>query len=72
MSFICAVTSLPSKSGEKPTRLVVETRPRQYTNFDFDEVPFTTNGVEIVREINVSKEGLKQLERIAALSEATQ
>lgn len=68
--FICAVTKRSAPSGEKPTRLVVETRPRTYQCFDEYGDPFTTTGTEIVKEINVSKEGLNILEAIRTKDEA--
>ena len=63
MSFICAVTKKPSLKGEKPTRLVVETRPKVYKNIVDDEV-ITSYGEEIVREVNVSAEGMQVLAEI--------
>lgn len=63
MSFICAVTRKASTKGEKPTRLIVETRPKVYHHDSG-----TSYGTEIVKEINVSAEGLKQLERIRELA----
>ena len=63
MSFICAVTRKPSAKGEKPTKLVVETRPKVYQHDNG-----TSFGNEIVKEINVSAEGLVQLARIRDLA----
>lgn len=53
------------RAPEKPTRLVVETRPRIYTKRFFNEetreieVQEVGRGWEVVREINVSEEGLR-------------
>lgn len=63
MSFICAVTRKPSAKGEKPTKLVVETRPKVYQHDNG-----TSFGNEIVKEINVSAEGMDQLARIRDLA----
>ena len=65
MSFICAVTKKASEQGEKPTILVVESRSQTYKNL-FDGDVIVSQGTEIVKEIKVSKEGLKQLEAIRA------
>lgn len=70
--FICDVTKKPAKSGEKPTRIVVETRPRTYDlGFDEDGIPHESYGHEIVREIQVSKEGMRILNQIAEQEEET-
>lgn len=53
------------RAPEKPTKLVVETRERIYTKRFFNEetreieVVEVGRGWEIVREINVSEEGLR-------------
>ena len=58
--FICAVTKRPSKPREKLTRLPVEFRTKRYVNIvDGEEI--ISYGQEIVKEINVSTEGLEQL-----------
>ncbi len=61
--FICAVTRKPSKPGEKPTRLVLETRPKVYRDKDGNVLG---RGTEIVEEVNVSPEGMRLLAREAA------
>jgi len=66
--FRCAVTGKVTKPGEPLTRVVVETRPQTYVNFKFNEETLETDkivssGEEIVREINVSPEGLAILQK---------
>lgn len=57
--FVCEVTGNQSKKGEKPQRLVVETRARQYRHWDREaEEEWFSSGFEIVREINASVEGV--------------
>lgn len=57
--FRCEVTGNQSKEGEKPQRLVVEMRSRQYRHWNREaEEEWFSNGFEIVREINVSAEGV--------------
>lgn len=58
--FRCEVTGVQSKEGEKPHRLVVETRPRQYRHWDREaEEEWFSNGSEVVREVIASDEGLR-------------
>jgi len=66
--FRCAVTGKITQPGEPQFKVVVETRPQTYVNFKFDEETLETekivsSGEEIVREINVSAEGLAILEK---------
>lgn len=81
--FICAVTKKSSLAGEKPTKLIVETRPRIYEFHEdgpckdsthrccaFAEVIRSTRGSEIVKEIMVSAAGMELLEKIALEQEA--
>ncbi len=55
--FICAITGKSSKSGEGCHKLVVETRQVTYPN--------GSRGTEIVKEVNVSAEGLRQIKERA-------
>lgn len=85
--FTCAVTQQSSLRGEKPTRLIVETRPREYVFHEdgreclrphegeercYEEVSKVTQGSEIVKEILISAEGMKLLEKIAVDQGVTQ
>lgn len=58
--FKCQATGKISKPGEKPVRVVLETRPKTYENEYKDEDDkwrsFKSEGYEIVREIIVSAE----------------
>lgn len=57
--FHCAITGRVSKPGEGMNKLVIETRTRIYKNWDRDrEENWESFGTEIVREVNVSDEGL--------------
>lgn len=72
--FRCAVTGKITKPGEGMTRLVIETRPRTYTNFKFNQDTLEvdkiiSHGYETVKEIQVSEEGLAILEAQANLKE---
>ena len=63
--YRCAITKRMSRSGEKLNRLVVETRPKAYFgwvyNEEFDKWDWVQvgSGFETVKEINVSEAGLK-------------
>jgi hypothetical protein len=59
--FICAVTGKVSEPREKMIKVVVETRPRTYLNWNADGDEVVSHGSEIVREIGVTKEGFDQL-----------
>jgi hypothetical protein len=59
--FICSVTGKVSKSGEPQLKVVVETRPVVYENYDSEGSLITSCGTEIVREIIVSREGYDKL-----------
>lgn len=54
--FRCAVTGKLSKPGEKCNKIVVERREKLYKR----EGEVIARGWEIVREISVTEEGLKQ------------
>ena len=63
--FYCQITNHLSKPGEKPHRIVIQRRDRVYMGFvkneetvKWEEVD-VGRGWEIVREINVSNEGLR-------------
>lgn len=57
--FKCEITKRLSKPLEKLTKLVVKTRQVEYRHWDRDsEEEWFTQGTEIVREVNVSEEGL--------------
>jgi hypothetical protein len=64
--FKCAITQKCSKPYEKPTRLVVETREKVYhgwrLNPETEKMEYVEvgKGSEIVKEIIVSDEGLKE------------
>ncbi len=64
--FICDITKKCSKPYEKPTRVVVETRAKTYygwrLNPDTEKMEYVEvgRGSEIVKEILVSEEGLKE------------
>lgn len=61
--FYCQITNLLSKSGEKPTKLVVEKRDRVYSRRVKNEETRewetleVGKGWEIVKELNVSSAG---------------
>jgi len=59
--FICAITGKVSEPREKMIKVVVETRPRTYTNYNIlgDEV--ISKGWEIVKEVGVTREGFDQI-----------
>lgn len=73
--FRCPVTGRVSKPGEKPITVVLEKRAREYWDTDDGRVPQGSirtydgdrvyhvigTGWEVVRELNVSKDGLIQL-----------
>lgn len=63
--YRCFITGKLSKPGEKPHKLVIETRDRTYYGWVHNEeteqlehLP-VGKGWEIVKEVNVSDEGLK-------------
>ncbi len=64
--FICQITKRCSKPYEKPTKLVVETRNKVYygwrLNAETEKMEYVEvgRGTEIVKEISVSEEGLKE------------
>lgn len=66
--FVCPVTGKCSLPGEKPTQVVLERRERVYTRTQWDqetneEVTIEIGrGWEIVRELFVSREGLRRIE----------
>lgn len=64
MSFKCQITGKISKSGEKCNKIVTKKRDRVYTKWvaneetrQWEEV-VAGHGWEVVKEINVSNEGL--------------
>jgi len=63
--FHCEVTHKNSALDEKCHKLVVQTRPRVYTQRVWDEdmnewiTVHVGTGSEIVKEVNASEEGLK-------------
>lgn len=74
--FRCAVTGKVTKPGEAMTKIVVATRPKTYVNFKFNPDTLETDkivshGYETVKEIQVSPEGLDELERILEKAHAT-
>lgn len=58
MSFRCEITGKVVQ-GERLNRVVMETRARSYKDEEGNEI---ATGTEIVREANVSAEGLKILQ----------
>ena len=63
--YKCEVFGTMSKPGQKCNKIVVETRPKVYTQKEFNEASGKWEDVEIgrgweiVKEINASDEGLK-------------
>jgi len=62
--YVCQITGKQSKPGDKPSKVTVATRERDYTRWvrneetnKWEEV-FVSRGWEIVKEISVSQEGL--------------
>lgn len=64
MSFICALTQKPQKSGVKPHQVVVQTRVKQYEQDVYNEETddwdrrVVSTGWETVKQLNFSTEGL--------------
>jgi hypothetical protein len=58
--FRCAVTGKLSKAGEKCNKIVVERREKLYKR----DGEVVARGWEIVREISVTEEGLKQYNQV--------
>lgn len=60
--FKCSITGKTTRPGEKMHRVVIETRPRVYTEWIREEGEWIElevgRGFEIVKEIQVSDEGL--------------
>jgi len=63
MSYRCQITNRVSKPGLPLHKIIVETRPKEYTKWaknedteEWEEV-FAAFGSEIVRELSVSQEG---------------
>lgn len=50
--FISGFTKHVSEPGEKPVRVVLETRPVRYTRTSEEGEPLISSGSEIVREVN--------------------
>lgn len=61
--FRCQKTGKVSAPGEKPFRIVIETRDQTYINYPKDpkKDPKTSHGWEIVRELLVCKEVAEQM-----------
>lgn len=58
--FICGITKKMSKPGEKVRRLVVQTRTKEYKNYDREtEENWSSFGTEIVKEVNATEDGEK-------------
>ena len=60
--FRCAVTGKLTKPREPQIKIVVETRPKEYVNFKWDEetrekIRIESRGFETVKEVSVSQEG---------------
>jgi hypothetical protein len=55
--FKCPITKKTSRPGEKPVRVIVERRDREYKN---DDGQVIGRGWEIVKEIFVSEEALER------------
>ena len=70
MSYKCQITGKLSRVGEKLNKIVVETRPKNYTKWVRDEesrIPKWTevpcsSGFETVRELNATQFGVEQWE----------
>lgn len=67
LMFKCAITGKITKPREPLVRVVVETRPKTYVNYKWDEetgekIRIESKGYETVREVNVSPEGMAILE----------
>lgn len=65
--FKCAVTGEVTEPREPQTKVVVQTRAKQYVNEVWDEetgkrIVIHSQGHEIVKEINVSPKGMAILE----------
>ena len=56
--FYCEISKQLSKPGEKPVRLVIERREREYTREIDGETIVIGRGWEIVKEVNVTLKGL--------------
>ena len=57
--YKCQVTGKNSKESEKLNKITVEVRTKSYEHWDYEaEEKWFSHGSEIVREINVSAEGL--------------
>lgn len=70
--FRCELTGQLSKLKEKPVKVTVQTRRKEYVNYYEDEegnrTPFVTYGTEIVKEVqaraeNVNEENVSKLKR---------
>lgn len=61
--FYCQITNKLSKSGQKPERITIATRPKEYSKRVRNEESnkwedvFVAKGWEIVQELNCSEEG---------------
>lgn len=56
--FKCGILGKQSRSGEKCHKVIVETRPKQYRHWDYEnEEEWFTQGTEIVREVSATEEG---------------
>ncbi len=63
--YVSETEKSDTKAPEKPHRIVVETRAVEYKHWDREaEEEWFTQGTEIVRELNVSDEGLAIWERM--------
>lgn len=68
MSFKCGVTG-KTVIGERMQKLVVEKREKIYVDGEGNEIG---RGQEIVKEISVSEEGLRQLNAKAEMARLSQ
>lgn len=59
MSFKCGITG-KTVEGERENKIVTERRDKVYTDSEGNE---TGKGWEIAKEVSVSAEGMKRLER---------
>jgi hypothetical protein len=57
--YRCQITGRNSREGAKLNKVIIETRSVQYKHWDEDEEKeWFTNGIETVKEVNASKDGV--------------
>jgi hypothetical protein len=64
--FRCEITKRLSRPLEKLHKVVVKTRPTQYRHWNREtEEEWFTSGVEIVKEVNATEEGVALWEKLS-------